>query len=113
MSAGQNTTYKVTLGLIAGVVAGLGFFWLTEKFPNIGVLFLTSTVPVYLSWKIPFPSPLWLWFTIYYTGVGASMGLLAARQHRVKGCLVFLAVLIAIHYLVTFLIAGEISRIPL
>lgn len=112
MSAGQIATNRIALvGLVGGLVVGLIFFWLAEQFPNVGVLFLSSALPVYLSWKIPIPVPLWTWFVAYYSIVGSVISWLASHERPSKKCLVFLSTLLAVHYLATFLIAGEIAKI--
>ena len=112
MSVRQITPNRIVfIGLFSGTILGLTFCGLAEQFPNVGALFLTSTVPVYLSWKTPFPIPLWTWFVAYYGTIGVGISWLVMRKRAFKGCFIFLAILVVVHYLMTFLMAGEIAEI--
>ena len=113
-SRGQVTgPMKVMIGFAGGAGAGLIFYWLSEQFPNAGSFFLSSTVPVYLSWKVSFLHQTWVAFFAYYVTIGGIIGWLASRdQNSSPGkIVVFLAALLAMHYLTTFLIAHEITRV--
>ena len=113
MPTQQGAAFRIASGTLMGLVVGTVFYWLTSIYPNSGMFFLSSTVPVYLSLRIPSPTPLWTWFVGYYAVVGLGISWLTSRQQekmfrRLGFCL---TILISIHYLATFLIAAEIRRI--
>lgn len=111
MPIGPIATKIILFGLTGGVL-GIVLFWSTEHFPNVGLLFLVSTIPGYLWWKIQV-IPVWIWFLLYYASIGVGVGWLVACQRTRKSRLVLLVllsvVLLIVHYLTTFLLAHEVK----
>jgi len=113
MSSGRVANFQIVLlGFFVGSTIGTAFYYVADKYPNSGPLFLASTVPVFISWKAPLRAPLWAWFTGYYAFVGMGVGCLILKAPaKVSRTLAYcLAALLIAHYLVTFLMASEINR---
>lgn len=115
MSSRSSTTFRVVaIGFLVGLLIGVTSYWLAERYPNVGVLFLSSAVPVYLSWKIPLQAPLWSWFVGYYSTIGVGIsGFYLNRGGKLRILGYCLACLVVIHYLATFLIAREIAKVSM